>query len=355
LQLALTLGLVNTPRADEMLQPLLQEAAGRPELLEALLAGFAGREVEFLEARLKLPTWSTPEAWRERLLSASAGLLWRQRQPLAVLRLVHLVTGLPEELAWQQITLLEGLKSPPEAEQGGRRRGRFGGQGRAGFEGRRGNDGRGLDGRSGNEGRGGDGGRRGGRGAGRDRTPRLVTLPAAPEGLDQLCASANQQLAAAAQRLADQLIWPGKDGQPLPVRPQLSAEHQALYDLGRQEYMNLCAACHHAAGYGHAAKGPALLDSDWLESDGRLIRLVLHGMRGPLTIRDQLYNADGTLSMPGMYQALTDQKIAGILTFVRREWREDASPIEPQLVARIRAAHTDRTDQWTEAELLAIE
>jgi mono/diheme cytochrome c family protein len=58
--------------------------------------------------------------------------------------------------------------------------------------------------------------------------------------------------------------------------------------------------------------------------------------------------------MPGMYQALDDQKIAGVLTYVRREWREKTLPIEPQAVARIRAALGGRTDQWTAKELLAI-
>jgi mono/diheme cytochrome c family protein len=119
--------------------------------------------------------------------------------------------------------------------------------------------------------------------------------------------------------------------------------------------MSLCAACHHPEGYGHAAKGPALLGSDWLESDERLIRLVLYGVRGPMTIDGQRYNADGTLSMPGMYQALDDHKIAAILTFVRRQWSVEAPPVEPLTVSRIRAATSDRTDQWTEEELTAIE
>jgi hypothetical protein len=55
--------------------------------------------------------------------------------------------------------------------------------------------------------------------------------------------------------------------------------------------------------------------------------------------------------MPGMYQALADQKIAGILTFVRREWREKAAPVQLETVTRIRKETYGRTDQWTEKEL----
>ena len=109
--------------------------------------------------------------------------------------------------------------------------------------------------------------------------PRLVTLPAAPETFDKLRRSPNAKLAAAAEAMAKQLNWPGKDGKPLPVLPALSAKHQALYDLGRKEYLGLCAACHHPSGFGDAGKGPALLDSEWLDSDDRVIRLVLYGLR----------------------------------------------------------------------------
>ena len=69
---------------------------------------------------------------------------------------------------------------------------------------------------------------------------------------------------------------------------------------------------------------------------------------------DEAFNRDGALEMPGTYKALDDEKIAGILTFVRREWRDQAPPIEPRTVSRVRAATSTRTDQWTEKELLGI-
>ena len=79
MQLALTLGLVSSPLADRTLEPILKDAD--PVFLEALLAGFAGRETEFLAARLALRAWAKPEPWRQKLLATSAGLLWRVRQP----------------------------------------------------------------------------------------------------------------------------------------------------------------------------------------------------------------------------------------------------------------------------------
>jgi glucose/arabinose dehydrogenase/mono/diheme cytochrome c family protein len=311
MEFALTTGLVSHPQADRALEPILKEAASDAVFLEALLAGFAGRETEFLAARLALPNWSKAEPWRQKLLGTNAGLLWRQRQPLVVLRFLHLVGDIPEERSWQQVALLEGLTSMPvKAPKGGGK----------GFKG----------------------------------PPPVVKLPTAPESFDKLRKSPNAKLAAAAEAMAKQLVWPGKDGKPLPVLPPLSAKHQALYDLGRKEYMSLCAACHHPAGYGDAGKGPPLLDSEWLDSDERLIRLVLYGLRGPITIGDVPFNQDGAMEMPGTAKALDDQKIAGILTFVRREWRDQAPSIEPETVRRIRAATAGRAEQWTEKELFQI-
>jgi mono/diheme cytochrome c family protein/glucose/arabinose dehydrogenase len=313
MQLALTLGAVNSPLADRALEPILKEAAADAIFLEALLAGYAGRETEFLAARLELPNWAKSEPWRQKLLAASAGLLWRQRQPLTVLRFLHLVGGVSDDRSWQQIALLEGLTSMPvKAPKGG------------GF------------------------------GKVPKGPPPLVRLPTAPEAFEKLRKSSDTRLAAAAEAMAKQLLWPGKDGKAIPVPPPLSTKHQALYDLGRKEYLGLCAACHHPAGYGDAGKGPPLLDSEWLDSDERLIRLVLYGLRGPITVGGELFNQEGAMEMPGTAKALDDEKIAAILTFVRREWREQAPPIEPDAVTRIRAATKGRSDQWTEKELLQI-
>jgi mono/diheme cytochrome c family protein len=308
MQVAGTLGQIDSRLAEQTLEPILRAAAEDPVLLESLLAGFAGRETEFLAVRINSPGWIQAEPWRRKLLTTAAAILWRQRQPLSILRFMDLMGGQDAARAWQQLALLEGMKpTPAKVGKGGK------------------------------------------------NPARLITLPAKPEALAKLRQSPDAALAVAAESVAKQLIWPGKDGKPLPMPPPLSAKHQALYDLGRKEYMGLCAACHHAAGYGDAGKGPALVDSDWLDySQERLVRLVLYGMRGPITVSGEPFNTDGALEMPGMYTALDDEKIAGILTFVRRQWRDSVAPIETDTVARIRAATKGRTDQWTEQELLKI-
>jgi mono/diheme cytochrome c family protein/glucose/arabinose dehydrogenase len=309
MQLVFSLGMLNAPAADQAIEPMLREAAGNPNLLEGLLAGFAGHEVEFVGNRVLFKRWEKPDPWRQKLLSTTAGVLWLQRQPFAVLRLLDVIAKQPPEQAWQQAAVLDGLANPPYIRTG------------RGFV---------------------------------ASPPRMINLPTVPQSLEKMRKSSDPLVVAAAEKVAAKLNWPGKDGKPLPVPPPLTAKQQALYDLGRNEYMNLCAACHNPAGFGDAGKAPPLIDSDWLDNEQRVVRLVLFGLHGPVSVNGDLFNRDSILEMPGMYNALDDQKIAGILTFVRREWREAAPPIDPETVGAIRAATKGKTDQWTAEELLKV-
>ena len=54
--------------------------------------------------------------------------------------------------------------------------------------------------------------------------------------------------------------------------------------------------------------------------------------------------------MPPLPQ-LTDEDIAGVLTFLRREWEHNASPVEPAEITALRTKFKDRTLPWTSAEL----
>jgi mono/diheme cytochrome c family protein len=51
---------------------------------------------------------------------------------------------------------------------------------------------------------------------------------------------------------------------------------------------------------------------------------------------------------------LDDQQIASILTYIRREWGHDASPVDPAQVTAIRAATKQHSDAWSPEELNLI-
>ncbi|MFN0069589.1 MAG: c-type cytochrome [Limisphaerales bacterium] len=122
---------------------------------------------------------------------------------------------------------------------------------------------------------------------------------------------------------------------------------------GRIVYANNCAACHQANGAGNPANGcPPLAGADWVLAEGpnRLVRLVLHGAAGPITVNGQPWNG----VMPPWKDTLTDDQIAAVLTYIRAEWGNTAAPVTPEQVAPIREMESARGAPWTAAELLKI-
>ena len=72
------------------------------------------------------------------------------------------------------------------------------------------------------------------------------------------------------------------------------------------------------------------------------IRILLNGKEGAVGL------------MPPVGSVLSDEQIAGVLTYVRREWGQDASPVDPAVVKEVRALTAARTRPWTNPELLEI-
>jgi mono/diheme cytochrome c family protein len=152
-------------------------------------------------------------------------------------------------------------------------------------------------------------------------------------------------------RLSSLLVWPGKPGvKPEPPLTPLTKEQQARYDLGKVLFTGVCAACHQTHGKGLDGVAPPLMDSEWvLGSEQRIVRIVLHGLTGPISVKGKTYRLD----MPA-FGSFTDEQIAGILTYIRREWEHAAAPVEPGTVQAIRAATTDRHEAWVQDQLRAL-
>jgi len=86
-----------------------------------------------------------------------------------------------------------------------------------------------------------------------------------------------------------------------------------------------------------------------LGPEQRLGRIVLNGLRGPVSVDGRTYNLD----MPS-WQALPDDQLASVLTYIRRSWDHGADPVDPALIKSIREQNTARADAWTEKELMRI-
>src|SRR4029453_9524981 len=94
-------------------------------------------------------------------------------------------------------------------------------------------------------------------------------------------------------------------------------------DAGLVQFQSYCAACHQYDGQG-MGDAPPLAGSPWVTGPGdRLIRIVLHGVLGPMEVLGKTYDRE----MPGFGQVLSDSEVASVLSFVRRSF--GGAPIAP--------------------------
>ena len=127
--------------------------------------------------------------------------------------------------------------------------------------------------------------------------------------------------------------------------------------LGKKQYASACIACHMADGNGVAGVNPPLSGSEWVSgSEERLVRLVIHGLNGPLVVKGNSYNGAMPVfgKVTGSGYNWSDEKIAAVLTYIRQEWGNKSGPISTELVAAIHAKEGDRK-QWSSEELLKIQ
>jgi mono/diheme cytochrome c family protein len=119
-------------------------------------------------------------------------------------------------------------------------------------------------------------------------------------------------------------------------------------DPGGSQFQSYCAACHQYDGQG-VGDAPPLAGSLWVTGpEDRLIKIVLHGVRGPMEIAGKTYDRE----MPGFGPILSDADVASLLSFVRRQFGGPREPITPSTVGRVRAANQNRTAYWSVDELL---
>jgi putative heme-binding domain-containing protein len=137
----------------------------------------------------------------------------------------------------------------------------------------------------------------------------------------------------------------------------LSPTDQKVYKLGAEVYQrhSHCATCHLAHGKGNGNVYPSLVSSPWVNgSEERLVKMALHGMWGKITVNGKTYDpARGVPPMTAFRSLLKDEELAAVLTFVRNTWDNQASPIQPETVKKVREETIDRTTFWRPDDLLS--
>ena len=286
-QLALSLGEAKSAAVDLAGAALVTRAGETAFIQDAFLSGLEGREIDLFEAVMRKPA-----DYAKTLPAALLRCVFSTRKPAQVEKALAIIAALP--LKSQQLTLLGSLATHPTVT-----------------------------------------------------AKRPVKLAAEPASLAKLAKSKDAAMAKALAWFKSTVVWPGKPGVVVPVVKPLTNEEQALFDSGRQTFAGLCAACHQPTGKGLEGLAPPLADSEWVNGDPeRIVKVVMHGLRGPIKVKGVAYSYD----MPAA-GFLSDEQIAGVLTYIRREWDHEASPVPLELVKKIRAETKGRTDAWTEPEL----
>jgi mono/diheme cytochrome c family protein/glucose/arabinose dehydrogenase len=172
-------------------------------------------------------------------------------------------------------------------------------------------------------------GRASGRGGG--RMLRLNRKPATPAADDSLVQRVESVLA--------RVTWPDKPGE-VPVAA-LTSEEQARFNAGREVYANVCQACHQPDGRGQDKIAASLIDSRLALAPSEIpIRILLNGKEG------------STGLMPPIGATLSDQQIANVLTYIRRDWGHTAAPVSSVEVKTVRELTAGRTKPYTHEELV---
>ena len=173
------------------------------------------------------------------------------------------------------------------------------------------------------------------------RTLKMQREPVALTGLAARATGVSGISSARVKAILARISWPGTETHVRAVA--LTTEQQRRFDAGREIYVNLCQACHQPDGRGQDRIAPSLIDSPLaLAAPEIAARVLLNGKEGPIGL------------MPPLGSGLSDEQVAGVLTYIRREWGQTASPVDPAVVGTVRDLTKSRTRPWTHDELMKM-
>jgi len=93
-----------------------------------------------------------------------------------------------------------------------------------------------------------------------------------------------------------------------------SDDLKASVERGKTVYENNCMSCHQEDGAGVEGAFPPLAQTGNLKDKGKLVKIVLNGLSGPITVKGQQYDTE----MSGI--SLSDEEVADVLNYVRNSW-----------------------------------
>lgn len=295
-QSLLSLGQSRSRAGDAALHEALTRDCASRLRREAVVSGLAQREHAFLSGLLDDERWQEKAPGRHELLVVLARCVAREGRTDALDDVVRRAALDAEQLPWRAAALIEGLLAARPKN----------GKGEPGY----------------------------------------LRLAGEPGQLEELRGCQDEGVAAKAAELDGSLAWPGRAGLvEEDVRPLTDSELER-FGKGREVFHSICAACHGPSGLGDPGKAPPLRHSPWvLGSDRRLASILIYGLHGPIEMNGQTWD----MEMPAYTGS--NEELAALATYLRREWGHTAEPVTTETVAIEREARAGRPGPWTVEEL----
>ncbi|MFG0329997.1 MAG: PVC-type heme-binding CxxCH protein [Phycisphaerales bacterium] len=294
-QVALSLGEAPFDRAAPRFVELLTNGADEAYLRHAALSGLMDLELALLEALLADDRWIDESAGRRDTIALAADGAVRSASPALRRALLQTAAYRASDRLWATRVILERVANALD-----------------------------LDG----------------------ERPKSMQLDGPPHGFTRL--TEYDDFADLARSIDGRLRWPSADGVATADGPRaLTPDEQAQFERGQTLYVMNCMQCHQVDGRGVGFTNPPLDGSDWVTgSPHRLARVLIHGLQGPLAVNGEEFAGE----MPGC-PGCDDEEIAAIMTFIRRSWSNEADPVSPDLVRRVRRLTRGRNRAYTAEEL----
>ena len=120
---------------------------------------------------------------------------------------------------------------------------------------------------------------------------------------------------------------------PTPKKEKQSPATAAVHP-GQSLYENYCASCHKEDGTGVEGTFPPLKGSARVSGEkSALIRVVLAGLSGPITVNGMKYD----MTMPAL-NFLSDQQVADVVEYVRTTFGKKNEQVSPAEVGKVRSS-----------------
>jgi len=155
------------------------------------------------------------------------------------------------------------------------------------------------------------------------------------------------------EMLKTMFSWPGFNPKEATLASgSLDGESMKQFADGRQKFLASCASCHGANGKGATRMGPPLVNSEWVLGDEKRLSLILlHGLEGPIEVDGKKYDSPEILPVMPAHSTMDDASIAAILTYIRNEWGNQATPVSRRTVGGVRVTNQGRVYPWSATEL----